>query len=113
MGIYLLDPAGINPGTSFVATGTSSDHSPYEFALFNDPGNPNSTLGYNVAYIADDGANAAGVNGGIEKWTYNGTAWSQDYILRDTATTFYRGLAGERATQRPDRSRCLPRRPTD
>ena len=52
--------------------------------------------GYNVAYIADDSA-AVGV-GGIEKWTYNGTTWSQAYILRDANLTTgltYRGLAGE------------------
>jgi hypothetical protein len=98
VGIYLLDAAGVNPATSFVATGTSSDHSPYEFALFNDATNQNSTQGYNVAYIADDGA-AGAAAGGIEKWTYNGATWTQAYILKDPNTAAninYRGLSGEK-----------------
>jgi hypothetical protein len=97
-GIYLLDAAGVNPATPFVATGTSSDHSPYEFALFKDTTNQNSTQGYNVAYIADDGA-AGAAAGGIEKWTYNGATWTQAYILRDPnnpTTINYRGLSGEK-----------------
>jgi hypothetical protein len=94
VGIYLIDPTGATAATPFVTTGTSSDHSPYEFALFDNPTNTNAIDGYNVAYINDDGA--AGVaSGGIEKWTYNGSAWTQAYILRDTTTTYYRGLAGE------------------
>lgn len=94
VGIFAIDPTGVNPATPFITTGSSSNHSPYEFALFNDTSNPNSTLGYNVAYIADDGG-AATAAGGIEKWTYNGTTWSQAYILSD-AGAFYRGLAGQK-----------------
>ena len=60
VGIYLLDPTGVNPATPFITTGTSSTNSPYEFALFNNPANQSSIDGYNVAYIADDGASGAG-----------------------------------------------------
>ena len=95
VGIYKIDPTGVAAPTAFITTGTSSDHSPYEFALFNNPTNTNSQFGYNIAYIADDKSPTGDTNGGIEKWTYNGTAWSQAYILQDTSTTYYRGLAGE------------------
>ena len=47
-----------------------------------------------MAYIADDGSGTAS-NGGIEKWTYSGSTWSQAYVLRATSSTYYRGLAGE------------------
>jgi hypothetical protein len=99
VGIYLLDAAGVNPATPYVTTGTSGNHSPYEFALFDDPTNTNVLDGYNVAYIADDGASATAA-GGIEKWVYNGPAagWTQAYILRDTSLATgvnYRGLAGQ------------------
>jgi hypothetical protein len=95
VGIYLLDAAGVNPATTYVTTGTSSDHSPYEFALFNDLTNPAKLNGYNVAYIADDAVPTGDLNGGIEKWTYNGTAWTQAYVLKDPNVTGYRGLAGQ------------------
>ena len=99
VGIYLIDPTGVNPAAPYVTTGTSGNHSPYEFALFDDPTNTNVLSGYNVAYIADDGASATAA-GGIEKWIYNGPAagWTQAYILRDSnlATGVnYRGLAGQ------------------
>jgi hypothetical protein len=97
-GIYQIDPTGATAATPFIVTGTSASpsHSPYEFALFNDLTNPTTINGYNVAYIADDAGGSGATGGGIEKWTYNGTSWSQAYILQDTATTFYRGLAGEK-----------------
>ncbi|MES1213334.1 MAG: PEP-CTERM sorting domain-containing protein, partial [Singulisphaera sp.] len=97
VGIYLIDSTGATAATPWLTTGTSSNHSPYEFALFKDSSNQSSINGYNVAYIADDGA-AAAAAGGIEKWVYNGTTWTQAYILRDTSLAtgvFYRGLAGE------------------
>ena len=39
VGIYVIDPSGSNPAfgaTSCINVGTSSNHSPYEFALFDD-----------------------------------------------------------------------------
>jgi hypothetical protein len=97
VGIYIIDPTGVSAPVSFVSTGTSSNHSPYEFALFKDPNNHNSTNGYNVAYIADDGFSGAAA-AGVEKWVYNGTSWTQAYKLFDasiTGLTGYRGLAGQ------------------
>jgi hypothetical protein len=93
VGIYLIDPTGVTPASAMIITGSSNNHSPYEFALFNDTTNQNSVNGYNVAYIADDGGQGSAV-GGIEKWTYNGSTWTQAYILKDAANA-YRGLAGE------------------
>ncbi len=97
VGIYKIDPTGASAATPFITTGTSSNHSPYEFALFNDTSNQSSINGYNVAYIADDGA-AGAAAGGIEKWVYNGSSWTQSYILRDAQLATgvnYRGLAGQ------------------
>lgn len=89
VGIYLLDPAGVNPASLYIGTG--ANRSPYEFALFNDTTNPFVSEGFNVAYIADDSTNF----GGIQKWTYNGTTWMQDYTLAESGVA-YRGLAGQR-----------------
>ena len=97
VGIYVIDSSGSNPAfgaTSWISVGTSSNHSPYEFALFDDKTNANTSNGYNVAYIADDG-NAGAAAGGIEKWTWNGTAWGQAYILQSSTGVYYHGLAGQ------------------
>jgi hypothetical protein len=47
-------------------------------------------------YIADDG-NASAADGGIQKWTWNGTIWSLAYVLKDAGLTTpaNRGLAGQ------------------
>ncbi len=88
IGIYLLDPSGVNPASLYIGTG--SNRSPYEFALFNDTTNPAVSEGFNVAYIADDSTNFRG----IQKWTFDGTAWTQAYTLGETGIA-YRGLAGQ------------------
>lgn len=87
VGIYLLDPAGVSPASLYIGTGTGS---PYEFALFNDTTNPFASEGFNVAYIADDNSTV----GGIQKWVFNGTSWTQAYTLREPGV-LYRGLAGQ------------------
>jgi hypothetical protein len=101
VGVWIVNSTGGTPAsgaTPWIVTGTSSNHSPYEFALFNDSGNTNTSNGYNVAYIADDG-NAGATVAGVEKWTYNGSAWTQAYVLLDStlpsAAAAYHGLAGE------------------
>ena len=94
VGISVIDPVA-KTATPWIITGASSSKSSsYEFALFDDPTNANSSYGYNVAYIADFGDQLAAA-GGIEKWTYNGTAWTEPYILQAAAGVYYRGLAGE------------------
>jgi hypothetical protein len=35
----------------------------------------------NTIYVADDGFESGNLDAGIHKWTYNGTAWSQAYLL--------------------------------
>jgi hypothetical protein len=74
--------------------------SPYAMQLFLDPSNANVNNGFNVIYLADDGQNGStnGTQGGIQKWTYNGTAWVEQYIIKnpnDTANNIpgYNGLA--------------------
>ena len=102
VGISVISEA-TSSSSVLVQTATSSSlASPYAFVLLTDPNNPNLSNGYNTAYIADDGtasSEAAG-NAGIEKWTFNGTAWNKDYTLlgmlpTGSNATGYRGLAGQ------------------
>jgi hypothetical protein len=104
VGIYLINTSGSNPSTgatSWIATGTSSNHSPYGFVLFDNTQNLYTSNGYNVAYIADDGSASSEATGaaGIEKWVYNGSAWTQAYTLLDStlpaSAAAYHGVAGE------------------
>jgi PEP-CTERM motif len=88
-----LPETGPNVAAVLVNTGASS--SPYEFVLVDDPNNAASTattFGYDTAYVADDSAIGA-ANGGIQKWVWNGTAWSNPYTLNDGVGN--RGLAGQ------------------
>lgn len=75
-GIYAFTgiPTIAATATLLFATGTGS--SPYDFAL-NAAGN--------IAYVADDRSAASG--GGIEKWVFNGTAWTLSYTLALGTTT--------------------------
>ncbi|MGZ3863890.1 MAG: T9SS type A sorting domain-containing protein [Bacteroidia bacterium] len=59
--------SGSNTATNIINSGGSG--SPYAFDM-------NKTS--DVCYVADDQASASG---GIQKWTYNGTAWSLAYTL--------------------------------
>lgn len=58
---------GSNTATNIISSGGSG--SPYAFDMNNTS---------DVCYVADDQASSAG---GIQKWTYNGTAWSLAYTL--------------------------------
>jgi hypothetical protein len=95
--------------------GTSSSASAQQYFMVNDPSlaDPTYTVGggtvtvpYNVAYIADSGTTAPG----IEKWVYSPTVgvgganhgWTLAYVIGDKATgtaqtaeTDYLGLAGQ------------------
>ena len=69
-GIYAFsgNPTAASTPTLLFNTGSSS--SPYDFAL-----NAAGT----VAYVADD--RSAASSGGIEKWTFDGSAWTLAYTL--------------------------------
>jgi hypothetical protein len=70
-GIYSIGTGTpTSPATATIAIATGSTSSPYQFFF-------NSTN--TVCYIADDNSISSG--GGIQKWTYNGTAWSLAYTL--------------------------------
>jgi hypothetical protein len=101
VGISVINPVA-QTETMVITTGASSSAaSPAAFALFYDKTVGTATnYGYNVAYIADRGdqsGETTGVNGtkGIEKWTYNGTSWTEAYVLGSTSPSFFEGLAGE------------------
>ncbi len=74
--------------TSTLVAGTGTNTSPSGFA-FNAQGT--------VCYIADDGTGTAG-GPGIKKYTYNGSSWSQAYVLNTTAV---RGLIVDFSTSIP------------
>jgi hypothetical protein len=62
---------------------TTGSHSPYSFSI-----NPDG----NKLYLADDGS--AANDGGIQKWTFDGSTWTKAYTLFNTgsATIATRGL---------------------
>jgi len=78
--------------SSAVGTGNGS---PYGFVMFDT--NDDSTL--DLAYLADDRTT---VGGGLQKWTFNGTSWSNSWALlvnasntlSPTAGTGFAGLRG-------------------
>ncbi len=45
-------------------------------------------------YVADDRAPGPLTFGGIQKWTFDGTVWTQAYVLSDGLTAGCRGLTG-------------------
>ncbi len=71
-------PVSTSAPSTLIATGTGS--SPYAFSI-NAAGN--------VAYIADDRATIAG---GIQKWTFNGSAWALAYTFSSGTNIGCRGL---------------------
>jgi len=82
--------------TATLAINTGSGASPYGFVMFDT--NRDSLL--DTAFIADD-RNTAG--GGLQKWTFDGTAWVNSYSLRfdaaagnlsATAGTSFAGIRG-------------------
>lgn len=71
--------------TAGTGTGTAS---PYGFVMFDT--NKDSLL--DTAFIADDRTSAGG---GLQKWTFNGTAWVNSYsLLFNAATSGLTGTAG-------------------
>jgi len=87
-----------NSGNTAVLVTAGYAGSPYEYVAYNDPNlSQTSTLPGNINrfYIADDGNNGA-ANGGIQRWSWNGTSFVLDYILANTTSTSgsARGLAG-------------------
>ena len=77
-----LPTTGGQPPAILSGLPTSGTHSSYGF-FFADA---------NTLYIADDGTSANG--GGIQKWTYNGSTWSQIKILNLATPVGFRGLTG-------------------
>lgn len=70
----------------------SSTFNTEEFVLIDDPNNPVSTTnsqGFDTAYLATNG-NVG--QEGIQKWTWDGTAWSQAYVI---SSVDFHGLAGQ------------------
>ncbi|MBS1634908.1 MAG: T9SS type A sorting domain-containing protein [Bacteroidetes bacterium] len=76
-GIYKVGTGTpVTTATSTIAIATGSTSSPYQFA-FNATGD--------VCYVADDASISAG--GGIQKWTYSGSAWSLAYTFATSTNT--------------------------
>ena len=79
-GIYAFGGAPVTSGTATFLIPTGSTSSPYDFAMSADA---------SVVYVADDSSSANG--GGIQKWTWNGSAYALAYVL-STGTVGARGL---------------------
>lgn len=106
--LFTSSASGANVGINTVGTGTptgtgntttlllptGAGSSPYEYIAYNDltASQVNLPVGnINRFYIADDRTSAAG---GIQRWTWNGTAFILDYTLNDGGTLGARGLSG-------------------
>ncbi len=79
----------LTPAQLFAVSGPNPD----AFALLDDPNNASSIYGINTAYVAVSGIGTLG----IEKWVYNGSAWTDEYTIHNgtnTSTAYY-GLAGQ------------------
>jgi hypothetical protein len=105
--LYVSSGSGSFLGISSIGTGLpttgsqtatlriNTGGSPYGFVMFDT--NNDSTL--DLAYIADD---RTAVGGGLQKWTFNGTSWSNSWALlvngsnslSSTAGTGFAGLRG-------------------
>lgn len=80
-GIWKIDglpTSGPVTATQVLATGTSS--SPYDFIIKDS----------NTIFVADDSQNATG---GIQKWTFDGSAWTRAYVGQQTVNIGMRSLA--------------------
>ena len=71
--------------TAQISTGTGS--SPYGFVMFDTDGNG----AIDRAYIADDRTSAGG---GLQKWTFNGTSWTNSWSLLVNSTNQLSATAG-------------------
>jgi hypothetical protein len=81
-GVWEIPGTPTGAGTASVLLNTASAGSAYDFAF-----NPQMT----IAYVADDTTSAAG---GIQRWDFNGSAWSLTYTLGTGAANIgARGLA--------------------
>jgi hypothetical protein len=97
-------PVGTGLPTSMASTGFviasgsgTGSSSPYQFVFFDLNSNDYAGTGLDTLYIADDRDVAGG--GGLQKWAYDGTSWSLQYIITaglpaGTAGGL-RGLAGD------------------
>ena len=79
-GIWTIPGAPTVPATASVLVSSGSGSSPYAFAF-----NP----GFTTAYIADD--TLAG-KGGVQRWDFNGSAWSMSYAFAGLTSVGARGV---------------------
>ncbi|HET7065105.1 MAG TPA: hypothetical protein VFI49_12595 [Rudaea sp.] len=86
-----LPTAASQAATVLPGLSTTAGPSPYGFVFFDTNA---SVAGLDTLYIADDRQPVS--NGGIQKWTFNGTTWTFAYTLNNGLSKGVRGLAGER-----------------
>jgi hypothetical protein len=73
--------SGAVSADTLITLGTGTTPSPYGFAI---------NAAENIAYVADDRTNG---NGGIQKWTLSGSAWTLAYTLSAGSSSGARSLA--------------------
>ncbi len=80
-GIWKISGTPTGPATATSFLSASSKASPYAFAL-------NATA--TTAYIADDTLKGSG---GVQRWDFNGAAWTMTYAFNNLTNSGARGLA--------------------
>ena len=80
-GIWRIPGTPAVPATAAVFLGTGGGSSPYAFAFDTD---------FINAYVADD--TLAG-KGGVQRWDYNGSAWTMSYAFTGVTNVGARGVA--------------------
>ncbi len=101
--LYVSTMSGAFRGVSAVGAPPPPTTSGQTTTLFNgfDPSttSPESIYDFfladaNTLYVADDRAADGISGGGIQKWTFDGTTWTQAYVLINGLTAGCRGLTG-------------------
>jgi len=95
--LYVSSGSGTNIGVNTVGTGLPTTTGNAMTLLIPDGGTSPSPYDYifanaTTAYVADDRSIANG--GGLQKYTFNGTAWTLAYTLSTGLTAGLRGLTG-------------------
>ncbi|HVT30851.1 MAG TPA: PEP-CTERM sorting domain-containing protein [Lacipirellulaceae bacterium] len=94
--LYTSRMSGTIDGVATVGTGTPSSGTQTVTLLPGLPTSTNSIYDYyfadaNTLYMVDD---RNSTSGGLEKWTFNGSTWTQVYNLPAAGTTGLKSLAG-------------------
>lgn len=89
IGIYKIGEGLPTTSGQLITQTVSTSGSPYGFVFFD---RDNTIAGVDTLYVADD---STGTAGGLKKFSYNGTAWTQQGAIFNTGSNGLRGLTGK------------------